>query len=510
MSNNNTTITDLKELSELLDLVAEDRAESACVATDFKDLMGGKMHILLDILLTNSFDLAVVKVALATDAKYPDLRIDSDIVARFSNQKWEKSRLRARWFARKIAGDADGLEIAWMMIAADPKSASWSYAFVTRMAETVFLLTGEPGIQSPIYGDALRRMERWEAIRDGFPALGTDPFYAVTDAGWRTSELERAKDQERRRERLAAEYVKKVGGLKPVVVTEDDAQDDAEEDFAGVKVISGSPKLSEPYKSLIGSRTLLHPALNIVSVRNALLAEFPHAGSAIDTMLVDLREDEPLRFRPFLLVGAPGSGKSRLIRRLAELLSAPIRRYDAAASADNAFGGTPKRWSTALACFPLTAIAETKVANPVVMIDELDKAAPGYWNGSLHTAMMPFLERETSKAYPDVGFEIEVDLSHVNYCATANDDSHLPKPLKDRLRVIKVPSPGIAQLPLLATSIMKDLAVELNVPASFLPPLAPDELAVIARAWGTNGSVRKLQKIVRGTVTARDASASRH
>jgi hypothetical protein len=244
MSNNKTTITALEAVSELLDLVAEDRAESAGVATYFKDSMGGKMHILLDILLTDSFDLAVVKVAVATDAKYPDLRIDSDIVARFSNQKWEKSRLRARWFARKIAGDVDGLDVAWMMIAADPKSAPWSYAFVTRMAETVFLLTGEPGIQSPIYRDALRRMERWVAIRDGFPALGTDPFHAVTDAGWRTAELERLKDQERRRERLAAEHVKKVGGLKPVVVTEDDAQDDAEEDFAGVKVISGSPKLS--------------------------------------------------------------------------------------------------------------------------------------------------------------------------------------------------------------------------------------------------------------------------
>ena len=123
MSNNNTTTTALEAVSELLELVGEDRAESAVVAMCFKDSMGGKMHILLDVLLTDSFDLAVVKVAVATDAKYPDLRISSDIVTRFSNQKWEKSRLRARWFARKIAGDADGLDLAWLMIAADPKSA---------------------------------------------------------------------------------------------------------------------------------------------------------------------------------------------------------------------------------------------------------------------------------------------------------------------------------------------------------------------------------------------------
>ena len=57
---------------------------------------------------------------------------------------------------------------------------------------------------------------------------------------------------------------------------------------------------------------------------------------------------------------------------------------------------------------------------------------------------------------------------------------------------------------------MRDLAVEMNLPAVFLPALAPDELAVIAKVWGSDGSVRKLQKIVRGTVTARDKSASRH
>jgi ATP-dependent Lon protease len=63
---------------------------------------------------------------------------------------------------------------------------------------------------------------------------------------------------------------------------------------------------------------------------------------------------------------------------------------------------------------------------------------------------------------------------------------------------------------MLCASIMRDLAVELAIPASFMPALAPDELAVVSKAWGDAGSVRKLQKIVRGTVTARDQHASRH
>jgi ATP-dependent Lon protease len=88
--------------------------------------------------------------------------------------------------------------------------------------------------------------------------------------------------------------------------------------------------------------------------------------------------------------------------------------------------------------------------------------------------------------------------------------SKLPSPLRDRIRIIRVPSPGVEHFESLSQSIMADLAVELNVPAAFWMPLAPDELSVVARAWGDNGSVRKLQKIIRGTVTARDENAVRH
>jgi ATP-dependent Lon protease len=515
MSNNNPTSTALSDVSKLLELVAEDRAESAATATFFKDSMGGRMHILLDILLTNSWQLAVVNVTMATAAKYPDLRIESDIPRQLHDQRWKKARIRARWFARKTAGDADGLDLAWMMIAADPKSTPWSYAFVHKMAATVFALTGSAGFEETIYNDALRKLERWENIRDGYPALGEDPFYAVTDELWHKADLLRAKQEEHRRDELAKKQLKERESAPPVVVLEDDIQDDAGEDIAGVVVISGSPKLSEPYKSLIGSRTPLHLADGVVGVRNALRAEFPHCLDAIDLMMLDLRDGEPLRFRPFMLVGEPGCGKSRLIRRMAQLLggplaSAPMRRFDGAGSGDNTFSGTSKQWSTARPCFPLTCIAETSFANPILMVDEIDKAPPGFWHGSLHTALMPFLERETAAAYPDPGFEIQVDVSHVNYCATANDDSKLPKPLKDRLRVIRVPAPGKAQLEMLCASILKDLAVELAIPPAFLMPLAPDELDVVRKAWGDNGSVRKLQKIVRGTVTARDQHAVRH
>jgi hypothetical protein len=508
-----TTRDALDSLSMLLDYVAEDRAESAATPAIVSTFRGHGMHLLLDVLLTDTWDMALIKVALATAEKRSDFKFDTSLMQKFGTGGWEQNRRRCRYFAHRLKHDEDHLDLLWLMLAACP-TQPWTYGFVSRLDDVLTdMIDDLSAPEQTLRTKAIQRYEKWNWIHDGFPAIGEDPFAAVTFKQWtRAVTL----DVERKREALAAASAaassqkSALAGLREQPAAVEDAQDDVQPVPAGVTVIGGEPKLVAPYKALVGCATSLTMTPAVVGIRNVLQAEFPHATAAVDLMLGDLRPGEPLRFRPFVLVGEPGSGKSRLIRRLAELLGAKIRRYDAAASADNAFGGTPKRWSSAQACFPLTAIAETKAANVIVMIDELDKAASGFFNGSLHQAMMPFLERETAHCYPDVGLDVECNLSHVCYAATANDDAGLPKPLKDRVRIIRVPSPGRAQLELLCVSILKDLAVELNVPAAFLTPLAPDELTVIARAWGDNGSIRKLQKIVRGTVTARDQHASRH
>ena len=139
-------------------------------------------------------------------------------------------------------------------------------------------------------------------------------------------------------------------------------------------------------------------------------------------------------------------------------------------------------------------MADTRTANPLILIDEVDKGGAST-SGSLANALVPFLEKETASSYPDPCLEVEADLSHVNYAMTANDNSRLPSPLRDRIRIIRVPLPTVEHIKSLSRSILKDLAVELNVPLAFMQPLGPDELSVVSKMWGENGSVRRLQKI---------------
>ncbi|MHB8270982.1 AAA family ATPase [Bradyrhizobium sp.] len=465
------------------------------------------MQIWIDLLLTDSWSIALFKLAQVTIERYPEIRLEPDMVRQKVFSIAHNQRSWCRHMARRTRLDPDGIDLGWLMLAADPSNAAVTYNFVDRLGDRLVAWAQE---SDDVIPDSLliNRLDRWSQIRDGQPARVNDPFAAVSDAVW-IQAGKVARDDEKEDDAASS------GFFYPLEVKKarQAAREREEAGLPSLQVIDSTTTTlkDQRYKALAAATTALTVCPEVRPVADALRAEFPHAAAAIEMMLVDLREGEPLAFRPFVLLGEPGCGKSRLLRRMAEHLGAKLRRYDGASSSDNAFGGTPKRWANAAPCFPLMAVAEFKVANPIVMVDEIDKAGIGYYSGSLGQALMPFLEKETASAYPDIGLDIEANLSAVNYCMTANDDTKLPSPLRDRCRIIRVPSPDIEHLPGLAAAILRDIAVDQNIDPRWLAPLAGDELDVVARAWSASDrSVRKLQKIISATVTARTECAVRH
>jgi ATP-dependent Lon protease len=264
------------------------------------------------------------------------------------------------------------------------------------------------------------------------------------------------------------------------------------------------------FKDLVDARLPLVVARDLAAVRATLLAEYPHATTAVNLILRPVREGEPVRLAPILLVGPAGSGKSRLVRRTAELLGLPVYRYDGSSAADNMFGGSPKGWGNTVPSAPARAVNQTRIANPIMLVDEIEKAGTSSGNGRLWDALLPFLERETASRYRDVSLDCELDLSWISHIATANSVEGLPAPLRDRYRIVKVSAPALKHLPQLAAGVLQEIVIEAGE-TGFVSPLAPDEIAVIARAWQQTGlSLRKLQKIIAATLEARNATAVRH
>ena len=287
--------------------------------------------------------------------------------------------------------------------------------------------------------------------------------------------------------------------------------------FAGPTMIvmpkSGASKLNNynrPFEDILGKQMPLVLARGLAEAQCRLAYEFPHAETALQALFRDLREGEPARLKPTILVGPPGAGKSRLVRKIAAAVGwQRVRRYDGASSADGQFAGTSKGWSNTEASVPARAVLMSKTANPLIFIDEIDKAAETH-HGSLRTSLLAFLEDETAREYRDQSTDCEFDFSMCTFLATANDVSGLPSHLRDRFRIVKVPPPRLVDLPLLAGSIVDDMVRE-DEWIGFAAPFAQDELQIMAKAWQARGmSMRALQKIVAATLEARDAHSMRH
>lgn len=259
-------------------------------------------------------------------------------------------------------------------------------------------------------------------------------------------------------------------------------------------------ELMASYQGLICIDQPLVRTPDLSSVRTALIAEFPYATMVVDTILRDLVTRKFVKLRPTLLIGEPGGGKSRFARRLGEVIGVYVARVDAA-TLDGAFGGTSRRYNSTEPCFPLRALAQAGQANPLIILDELEKAATNRRDGRLWDVLLAFLERETSVRFHDTALQMDFDLSFPSYLFTANSRTGIPDPLLDRLRIIEFPRPKLEHLPTLLRQIIDDLAKEEGVDPRFYYDDVADQREVIERLWQA-GSIRRLRQIIETIMTA--------
>ncbi len=186
----------------------------------------------------------------------------------------------------------------------------------------------------------------------------------------------------------------------------------------GNEKISENNKIRDWLKPVLGKRLPLRPVPPMATVRNTLRSEFPHAHSVIDTMLEDLAGRDHVAMRPTVLAGLPGCGKTTFAMRFAELACLSWEIYPCAAVHDAKFAGTARGWSSGEPAFPTSLIVSSAIANPVVILDEIEKAGGTSWNGSLLEALLPMLEPRSAAKFFDVFVEASVDLSGVIFIGT--------------------------------------------------------------------------------------------
>jgi ATP-dependent Lon protease len=238
-------------------------------------------------------------------------------------------------------------------------------------------------------------------------------------------------------------------------------------------------------------------------VRRELLPEFPYAEGALDTVLGAFAGKPFVRGGPLVIEGPPGVGKSRFVRRLGEALGVGVFRVDASNDGGATFGGTERRWYGSEPCRPFMAIARFSQANPLLLVDEIDKAPTRSEYGRIWDSMLQALEPENAARFPDPCFQTDLDISWVSILCTANDTSRMPGPLLDRLRIVRFPAPRGSHLDDLLPGVMRTIASERGVDPRFLSLPSGMEREALARRW-RGGSVRRLHRAVEAVLRVRD------
>ncbi|RFP76173.1 AAA family ATPase [Hydrogenophaga borbori] len=217
----------------------------------------------------------------------------------------------------------------------------------------------------------------------------------------------------------------------------------------------------------------------------------------------------PVRLPPLLLYGPPGVGKTHFCESLAKVLGVPVRRHPMdQAETSGALLGSDAVWGNSRYGLVFDLLGLGEYANPLVILDELDKAQTmGKTSGGFSSptgVLHSLLEPVSAAQVRDISLDLELDASQIAWIATANYPWWVPATLRSRFREFFIMPPDAEQAIQLARSVVKNALTAAGFGIG-----EPDRRIVVALAHLSAREIFQVTVMAAGRAAAKGYTAVR-
>lgn len=189
---------------------------------------------------------------------------------------------------------------------------------------------------------------------------------------------------------------------------------------------------------------------------------------------------DSLEVTPILLLGPPGVGKTHFAKQIADLLGTGMSLVPMSSmTAGWLLSGSSSQWKGAKPGKVFEALVDGQYANPVIVVDEIDKAAADAQYDPLG-ALYGLLEHDTAQNFIDEFAEVPIDASQVIWITTANDERSIPDPILNRMNVFEIQPPSPEAARRIAAHLYGSIRGEHDWGKRFDPEPADDVLDLLA------------------------------